>query len=71
MCWLIALVVTTVAIQQSYNWPASPLQKANKRKTALNIKLLEPLAQGASIFEKLLAPQNPLAPNFFKQRKSE
>ena len=25
-------------------------------RTALNIKLLEPLAQGASIFEKLLAP---------------
>ena len=36
------------------------------RYSALNIKLLEPLAQGASRFEKLLAPQNPLAPNFFK-----
>ena len=33
---------------------------------ALNIKLLEPLAQGASRFEKLLAPPNPLAPIFFK-----
>ena len=31
--------------------------------SALNIKLLEPLAQGASRFEKLLPPQNPLAPN--------
>ena len=40
--------------------------------TALNIKLLEPLAQGASRFEKSLAPpKNPLAPNFFKRRKSE
>ena len=34
---------------------------------ALNIQLLEPLAQGASRFEKSLAPpKNPLAPNFSK-----
>ena len=34
--------------------------------TALNIKLLEPLAQGASRFEKLLAPQKSTAPQFFQ-----
>ena len=34
--------------------------------TALNIKLLEPLAQGASRFEKLLAPQNSTGPHFFQ-----
>ena len=35
--------------------------------SALNIKLLESLAQGASRFEKSLAPpKNPLAPNFFQ-----
>ncbi len=39
--------------------------KETAYKAALNIKLLEPLAQGASRFEKSLAPQNPLAPNFF------
>ena len=45
MWWLIALVVTTVAIQQSDNWPASPLQKANKRKNILNIYLFVDLAK--------------------------
>ena len=32
---------------------------------ALNIKLLEPLAQGASRFEKSLAPQKSTGPQFF------
>ena len=45
MGWLIALVVTTVAIQQSDNWPASRLQKANKRKNILNIYLFVDLAK--------------------------
>ena len=48
MGWLIALVVTTVAIPQSDNWPASPLQKANKtlkRKNILNIYLFVDLAK--------------------------
>ena len=39
--------------------------------TALNIKLLEPLAQGASRFEKSLAPPKSTGPQFFKRRKSE
>ena len=55
---------------------ASSLQTAGvegeDHGAALNIKLMEPLAQGASRFEKLLPPpKNPLAPNFFKRRKSE
>ena len=33
--------------------------------SALNIKLLEPLAQGASRFEKSLAPQKSTGPQFF------
>ncbi len=33
--------------------------------TALNIKLLESLAQGASRFEKSLAPQKSTGPQFF------
>ena len=33
--------------------------------TALNIKLLEPLAQGASRLEKLLAPREIYWPPFF------
>ena len=33
--------------------------------SALNIKFLEPLAQGASRFEKLLAPQKSTGPQFF------
>ena len=33
---------------------------------ALNIKLLEPLAQGASRFEKLLAPPKSTGPQFFQ-----
>ena len=36
------------------------------RHTALNIKLLEPLAQGASRFERLLAPQKSTGPQFFQ-----
>ena len=34
--------------------------------SALNIKLLEPLAQGASRFGKLLAPQKSTGPQFFQ-----
>ena len=37
--------------------------------TALNIKLLEPLAQGASRFEKLLAPRKIYWPPFFPDRR--
>ena len=37
--------------------------------TALNIKTLEPLAQGASRFEKLLAPRKIYWPPFFPERR--
>ena len=37
--------------------------------SALNIKLLEPLAQGASRFEKLLAPRKIYWPPFFPDRR--
>ena len=36
---------------------------------ALNINLLEPLAQGASRFEKLLAPRKIYWPPFFPDRR--
>ena len=41
----------------------------NKPITALNIKLLESLAQGASRFEKLLAPRKIYWPPFFPDRR--
>ena len=34
--------------------------------SALNIKLLEPLAQGAVDLKSYWPPKNPLAPNFFQ-----
>ena len=48
------------------------MDPASKRDPALNIKLLESLAQGASRFEKSLAPPKiHWPPIFFKRRKSE
>ena len=41
----------------------------NPPKSALNIKLLEPLAQGASRFEKSLAPRKIYWPPFFPDRR--
>ena len=55
----ICFVIIFIYIAQQY--PPS--------NTALNIKLLEPLAQGASRFEKLLAPRKIYWPPFFPDRR--
>ena len=45
------------------------IHNIHSASSALNIKLLEPLAQGASRFEKLLAPRKIYWPPFFPDRR--
>ena len=47
-------------------WMYNLIAYNNLHRSGLNIKLLEPLAQGASRFEKLLAPQKSTGPHFFQ-----
>ena len=49
--------------------PKRAAELREQGRTALNIKLLEPLAQGASRFEKLLAPRKIYWPPFSPDRR--
>ena len=58
----------TVGIRK-WHWSRSQQSYISQGEAALNIKLLEPLAQGASRFEKLLAPRKIYWPPFSPDRR--
>ena len=63
--FFVGLVVSSVV-----TIPDFAMRYVSRYLAALNINLLEPLAQGASRFEKSLAPQNSTGPQFFSNNVS-